>query len=92
VAYWVRPEQRGRRIASRSLEAVSAWVEHELAPRRLWVEVAPSNTASLRTAARAGYRRDEIRDGKLVLVRAGASAGVAAGRGSADSGWLEGRR
>lgn len=69
VAYWVRPEQRGRGIASALLEALSAWVESELAPHRLWVEVEPLNTASLRTAARAGYRRDGVQDGKLVLVR-----------------------
>lgn len=69
VAYWVRPERRGRRIASTLLAALSAWVESELAPHRLWVEVAPSNTASLRTAARAGYCRDGMQDGKLVLVR-----------------------
>jgi RimJ/RimL family protein N-acetyltransferase len=92
VAYWVRPEQRGRRIASRSLEAISAWVERELAPQRLWVEVAPSNTASLRTAARAGYRRDEMRDGKLVLVRPGAPAGAPAGLGSGGSTGSGGRR
>lgn len=69
VAYWVRPEQRGRGIASTLLEALSAWVESELAPDRLWAEVEPLNSASLRTAARAGYRRDGMQDGKLVLVR-----------------------
>jgi RimJ/RimL family protein N-acetyltransferase len=69
LAYWVRPEARGRGIASRSLDALSAWVEGRLAPRRLWVEVEPENEASLRTAAAAGYRRHGTQGGKVVLVR-----------------------
>jgi RimJ/RimL family protein N-acetyltransferase len=69
LAYWVRPEARRRRIATRSLDALSAWVEGQLAPRRVWVEVEPANEASLRTAAGAGYRRHGMRGGKVVLVR-----------------------
>jgi RimJ/RimL family protein N-acetyltransferase len=69
LAYWVAPEARGRGIASRSLEALSEWVEAHLAPRRVWVEVEPANEASLRTAAGAGYRRHGMRGGKVVLVR-----------------------
>lgn len=69
LAYWVRPEARGRRIATRSLDALSAWVEQHLAPRRVWVEVEPANEASLRTAAGAGYRRQGMEGGKVVLAR-----------------------
>jgi RimJ/RimL family protein N-acetyltransferase len=69
LAYWVRPQARRRGIASRSLDALSAWVEDHLAPQRVWVEVEPANEASLRTAASAGYRRYGLEGGKVVLVR-----------------------
>jgi RimJ/RimL family protein N-acetyltransferase len=69
LAYWVRPDARRRGIASRSLDALSAWVEERLAARRVWVEVEPANEASLRTAASAGYRRHGTQGGKVVLVR-----------------------
>jgi RimJ/RimL family protein N-acetyltransferase len=69
LAYWVRPQARGRRIATRSLDALSAWVERQLAPRRVWVEVELRNDASLRTAASAGYRRYGMQGDKVVLVR-----------------------
>jgi RimJ/RimL family protein N-acetyltransferase len=71
VAYWTRPEARRRGVAARSLAAVSGWVEDTLRPHRLWVEIAPGNTPSLRTAARAGYGRAR-RDGeRMVLMRDG---------------------
>jgi RimJ/RimL family protein N-acetyltransferase len=69
LAYWVRPDYRGRGIAARSLDALSDWVESRLGPHRLWVEVARSNQASLRTAANAGYRPSGMKGGKVVLVR-----------------------
>jgi len=56
VAYWVRPEQRGRGLASRAVRAVTPWAHRSLAVPRLWLEIRPGNEPSLRVARRAGYR------------------------------------
>src|SRR5262249_48186597 len=36
LAYWIRPEQRGRGIASRAVLAVTLWAHSALAIRRIW--------------------------------------------------------
>jgi RimJ/RimL family protein N-acetyltransferase len=59
LAYWVRPEQRGRGIASRAVRAATSWVHHRLAAPRLWLEIRPGNEPSLRVARRAGYRFEQ---------------------------------
>jgi RimJ/RimL family protein N-acetyltransferase len=56
VAYWVRPEERGRSLASRAVRAATPWAHRRLAVPRLWLEIEPGNEASLRVAQRAGYR------------------------------------
>jgi RimJ/RimL family protein N-acetyltransferase len=58
LAYWVRPEERGRGIASRALTTMTAQA-HRDGFTRLWLEINPTNTASLRVAARAGYTFEE---------------------------------
>lgn len=71
VAYWTRPEQRGRGIASSALNAVSEWAHQALGASRVWLEINPRNGPSLRLAERADYRfetrlpqhcRDWLRD------------------------------
>lgn len=59
LAYWVRPEQRGRSIASRAVRATTVWAHRRLAVPRIWLEIHPSNEPSLRVAQRAGYHFEE---------------------------------
>ncbi|MFE5403319.1 GNAT family N-acetyltransferase [Streptomyces sp. NPDC056580] len=59
LAYWVRPEARGRGIASRAVIAVTLWIHDELAAPRVWLEIEPGNEPSLRLAQRVGYRFEQ---------------------------------
>jgi RimJ/RimL family protein N-acetyltransferase len=59
LAYWVRPERRRQGIALRSVEAVTAWAHASAGLSRVWLEIRPDNTASLRLAQRAGYRLEQ---------------------------------
>jgi RimJ/RimL family protein N-acetyltransferase len=59
LAYWIRPEQRGRGIASRAVQAVTLWVHRSLAIPRIWLEIDPGNEPSLRVAQRAGYHFEQ---------------------------------
>ena len=66
VAYWIRPEARGRRLTTRALGRVTTWAGALPGVRRLWVEVDPENVASRRAAEKAGYkltRRMDTGDG-----------------------------
>lgn len=56
LAYWVRPDRRGRGIASRAVRAATLWAHRDLAVPRIWLEIEPGNEPSLRVAQRAGYR------------------------------------
>ena len=58
LAYWTRPEQRGRGTASRALKAVTEWAHQALGAARVWLEINPGNEPSLRLAERAGYGRE----------------------------------
>jgi RimJ/RimL family protein N-acetyltransferase len=59
LAYWVRPERRGRGIAARAVHAVTLWTHGSLAIPRIWLEINPGNEPSLRLARRAGYRFEQ---------------------------------
>lgn len=59
LAYWVRPEQRGRGIASRAVHAATLWAHRDLAVVRIWLEIEPGNEPSLRVAQRAGYHFEQ---------------------------------
>jgi RimJ/RimL family protein N-acetyltransferase len=59
LAYWVRPEERGKGLASRAVAAATAWAHRELAAPRVWLEIEPGNHPSLRVAQRAGYRFEQ---------------------------------
>lgn len=54
MAYWVRPESRGRGLAVAALSHLTDWA-HANGYARLWLEIRPDNTASQRVAERAGY-------------------------------------
>jgi RimJ/RimL family protein N-acetyltransferase len=59
MAYWVRPEERGKGVASRAVVAATLWAHRELAVPRIWLEIQPGNEPSLRVAERAGYRFEQ---------------------------------
>ena len=59
LAYWIRPEKRGRGLASRAVQAVTLWAHRSLAIPRIWLEINPGNEPSLRVAQRAGYRFEQ---------------------------------
>ncbi|MFF0294664.1 GNAT family N-acetyltransferase [Kitasatospora sp. NPDC004614] len=60
AGYWVPGSGRGRGVALVGLKAVTDWAFGELAVPRVELYVEPWNTGSLRTAERAGYRRETL--------------------------------
>jgi RimJ/RimL family protein N-acetyltransferase len=59
LAYWLRPQERGKGIAHRAVHAATLWARHDLAVPRIWLEIQPGNEPSLRVAQRAGYRFEQ---------------------------------
>jgi RimJ/RimL family protein N-acetyltransferase len=59
LAYWLRPEERGRGFASRAVLAATLWAHSELAVPRVWLEIHPGNGPSLRLAQRVGYQFEQ---------------------------------
>src|SRR5260370_40368416 len=55
LAYWIRPEQRGRGIGSRAVHAATLWTHHRLAIPRIWLEIPPGNAPSPPGARRARH-------------------------------------
>jgi RimJ/RimL family protein N-acetyltransferase len=53
--YWIVASGRGRGAAAHALIACAGWAESTFAPARLELYVEPWNTASIRTAERAGF-------------------------------------
>jgi len=60
VGYWVAPSARGRQVARHALCAVRDWAFATLHIPRLELYVEPWNTASIRTAEAAGFRREGL--------------------------------
>jgi RimJ/RimL family protein N-acetyltransferase len=56
LSYWVTPAARGRAIAARSVDALSAWAFGLIGFNRLDLHHSTANTASCRVAERTGYR------------------------------------
>jgi RimJ/RimL family protein N-acetyltransferase len=54
LAYWVRPEARGQGIAPKAVQRITEQA-HQDGLTRLWLEINPTNTPSLKVAERAGY-------------------------------------
>jgi RimJ/RimL family protein N-acetyltransferase len=59
LAYWTRPEERGRGFARRGVQALTAWAHDNVPLTRIWLEINPGNTASRRVAERAGFELEE---------------------------------
>lgn len=60
IGYWVAPGYRGHGYAVRALRTLSRWALDRPDIMRLELLVEPSNTASIRTAERAGYLREGL--------------------------------
>jgi RimJ/RimL family protein N-acetyltransferase len=60
LAYWTRPEERGRGIASRAVQATTSWAHDRLEVARIWLEIRPANEASIRLARRTGYSLERL--------------------------------
>ncbi|HWG01348.1 MAG TPA: GNAT family protein [Trebonia sp.] len=60
VGYWVARSARGRQAAARAVRALAGWAHDELAIPRLELYVEPWNAASVKTAEKAGFRREGL--------------------------------
>ncbi|MDP9240744.1 MAG: GNAT family N-acetyltransferase [Actinomycetota bacterium] len=60
VGYGLLPAFRGRGLMSRALRLVGRWALTEVGLDRVAAGVAVANTASLRTAEVAGFRREGV--------------------------------
>ncbi|WTL50508.1 GNAT family N-acetyltransferase [Streptomyces sp. NBC_01497] len=58
-AYWIRPEERRRGIASRAVPAITSWAHRALDVPRIWLEIDPLNEPSLRLAQQVGYHFEQ---------------------------------
>ncbi|MBO0884534.1 MAG: GNAT family N-acetyltransferase [Mycobacterium sp.] len=58
LGYWVVPSARGKGVAAVALRTLSDWALGELGLARAQVFIEPWNTASIRTAERAGFTRE----------------------------------
>ncbi|MBG0561711.1 GNAT family N-acetyltransferase [Actinoplanes aureus] len=63
VSYWVLPSTRGRRIAPRSLAAITGWAFGTLGLHRVELNHSTANTASCRVAERAGFLAEGVKRG-----------------------------
>ena len=76
LTYWVFPPHRRRGYATRAVELASAYAFEDLGVERVELYIEPTNVASLRVAARAGFVPGHLpgealrcRDGRAGMVR-----------------------
>ncbi|MEU4618895.1 GNAT family N-acetyltransferase [Actinoplanes sp. NPDC023801] len=55
ISYWILPDARGRRLAPRSLTALTTWSFETLGLHRLELSHSTANLASCRVAQRCGF-------------------------------------
>src|SRR5260221_1428429 len=60
VGYWVVRSARGGGTAGAAVRALTRWAHQDLQVPRLELQVEPWNTASIRTAEKAGYQREGL--------------------------------
>jgi len=60
LGYWVVESARGQGAAVAAVDAVAGWALRDLRIPRLELWVEPWNTASVRTAERAGFQREGL--------------------------------
>jgi RimJ/RimL family protein N-acetyltransferase len=68
VSYWVLPEARGRRVASRALEAATRWAFRDLGLHRLELVHVVGNDASCGVARRCAYAFEGLLGGGWLVV------------------------
>lgn len=71
VGYWLRPEARGRGIATTAVKLLARWAFHEVGVQRLELTTAPENVASQRVAERAGFTREGVLRGLIAAKDGG---------------------
>lgn len=67
LGYWVRRSAQGRGHAAAATRLLAAWAFANTPLRRLEIVASVENHASLRTAERAGARRDAVLRSRIVL-------------------------
>jgi ribosomal-protein-alanine N-acetyltransferase len=67
AGYGVAPRERGHGVAADALTALTAFAWSVPGLHRVELYVEPWNTASVRTAERAGYRREGLLRGRQVI-------------------------
>jgi RimJ/RimL family protein N-acetyltransferase len=60
VGYWLRPEARGRGVATRATRLLAAYATQVLRVERLELTAAPDNEASMRVADRCGFTYERL--------------------------------
>jgi RimJ/RimL family protein N-acetyltransferase len=60
VGYWCAPAARGRGVVTRALRRLCRFAFDELGLQRIELIADPDNTASLRVAEKAGFRREAV--------------------------------
>ncbi len=60
VGFWVIPDARGHRIASRAVTLLSRWALHQTSIRRLEAFVDPENLASIRALESSGFQKEGL--------------------------------
>jgi RimJ/RimL family protein N-acetyltransferase len=64
VSYWVVPQARGRRVATRALGALTTWSLETLGLHRLALSHSTANQASCRVAQHAGFAAEGTKRGE----------------------------
>lgn len=60
IGYWVIPQARGRRFASRAIALLSPWALHQASVRRVEALVDPRNPASIRALEVSGFQKEGL--------------------------------
>jgi RimJ/RimL family protein N-acetyltransferase len=60
VGYWLRPEARGRGVATHAVGLIARWAFDVLGIARLELSCSPDNAASQRVAERCGFVREGL--------------------------------
>jgi RimJ/RimL family protein N-acetyltransferase len=83
AGWLIAPCAQGKGYATEAMQAALAWAGATLGPRRSVCMVAPDNTASLRVAAKCGYReyaRGTYQDSPTILLERAVRLPSAEGR------------
>ena len=75
LSYWTRPSHRRRGIASEAVRQVCALAFARLGFRRIELTADPDNVGSHKIAARHGFRRSGMRDGRVLYSLEGGDQG-----------------